>query len=485
MMKVINNYFLVFVFLVSFILFFPSFSIFFTHDDFFHLLLAKAENPVDLINFFNISQRPLGYGSYRPITTQLFYFLGRYVFNLNPFWMHILAFSFFLALLILIYIFSKLITGKIRVSKIAVFLYATSSIHFMSLYFLGAFQEIGAAFFVLLSVILYLLSETFKSKRYILSLIFFILALTSKETGVITPFLIFISGIYLKMSNKYSFKFSGIKEILFSEVRRSIAHFLILFIYMYFRIFHYGFVSGDSYIWDFSSRFINTLFWYALWSFNIPEMLQDFIGPGLNINQNLFKFWSGEIIPILTLSGLCILICVILLIKEVNKNIKLFIFTLLWFLLSILPVLFLPLHKFTYYLTIPLIVLTLYISYLLTRIKINYLTYLFITFWLIGSFVTLGLTRQTHWVTKGAQTAKNADDYFQKNKELLLNKKIVFIDTDKDSDLPWKPTQILKASLSDQNYFKVFHPDRFIVYYGNEFISDNAIIIEARQFIGY
>jgi hypothetical protein len=215
-------------------------------------------------------------------------------------------------------------------------------------------------------------------------------------------------------------------------------------------------------------------------------MLVDFVGPGLRVNPNLFKFWSQSIIPILVISGILLTTFIILSWKFLIKGFRLMIFTLAWFLIAISPVLFLPFHKFVYYLTLPLIGVVIYISSLLVSFKKNYLILLFGTLWIMGSYLTLRLTNETHWVSRGGKTAQRVDKYFRENKDLFVKfSKIAFIDTEKDSNLPWKPSEVVKSSLSDENYFKVFYPGRFEVYYGNEDLSEDVIKIEARQFIGY
>jgi multisubunit Na+/H+ antiporter MnhG subunit len=314
------------------------------------------------------------------------------------------------------------------------------------------------------------------------------LALLSKESAIITPLLIVLVSVYLKLksSKKYSFKLL-IEEVIL-ESKKIIPFIILTAGYLYFRIFHYGLASGDSYIWDFSPRVINTLFWYGLWSFNLPELLVDFIGPGININPNLFKYWSNEIIPVVILFASQIIILLIVFIKNIKKqynSVQLVTFGAFWFIISLLPVMFLPLHKFSFYLTIALVGVIFIIVNVLKNAG-RKVIFLFCFLWLTTSFLTLKLTENTHWITRGAQTAKRVDDYFRENEDLSEKyNKIVFVDTDKDNELPWKPTEIVKASLSDRNYFEVFHPGQFEVYYGNENLREDAYIIGARQFIGY
>jgi len=260
------------------------------------------------------------------------------------------------------------------------------------------------------------------------------------------------------------------------------------------RLAHYGFAQGESYIWDFSvRRAVNTLGWYGLWSLNLPEMLVDYVGPGLKFNPNLFKFWSKEIIPIFVLFGLQLVLLFYAFLKSnifsfkqkkltINYySLSITAFCAVWFVLTLLPVLFLPLHKFTFYLTLPLIGVSIIFAYLLST---NYkLLTPFLMIWLFVSVSTLNLTSKTHWITQGAKTAKNVYEFFQVNTEKYKGKTIAFYDTQDDSSLPWSPTQTVKVVISGNNFFKVFFPQTLLAE--NESGYPEAEKIKSRQFLGY
>jgi len=98
------------IFLLSFVLFYPSLKFFFTHDDFFLLKISRASNFGQFLNFFNIIAAPEGLGMYRPLSMQTFYMLGINVFNLNPFWLHVISFLTFFLLTYLVFKFVEKIT---------------------------------------------------------------------------------------------------------------------------------------------------------------------------------------------------------------------------------------------------------------------------------------------------------------------------------------------------------------------------------------
>lgn len=476
----LNKYkYLLLTFLASFIIFYPSLFVFFTNDDFFFLNIARAGKIGEVFNFFSLAGGPEGFGMYRPLTTQVFYFLSWRFFNLSPIPLHIISFLFFFAITYLIY---KLVTELIKNEKIGLisaFLYAVSATHFGQLYYLAAFQELGMTFFVLLSCFAFI-----KSKN-LLSLIFFVLALMSKETAVVTPLLLGLIYFYQKFTKE---KVISIKRFLII-----ISPFAFcLFAYLLIRATLYGFTTGDSYVWDFSIRkLINTSFWYLLWSLNIPESLMDFVGPGIKINSNLFVFWGKQINPVLIsflIQGLLLIVVLIKVIFDRSKEkIKKFdlvsIFCASWFFISLLPVIFLPLHKFTFYLTLPLLGIVFRISYLLINSKVNkFIIGVFLVAWTATSVLTLKFTYETNWITQSEIISRKVFEFFKKEEPKYIGTKILFTDTTEDSKLPWSPTSIVRTALSSNNFFVVFYPElsKNISYSGK-----GDIMIKSRQFLGY
>ena len=485
--------YLLVIFLISFILYFPSLSTFYTNDDFFLLKISHANSFEQFLNFFSLTKGPDGLGMYRPLTTQVFYFLAWKVFNLNSLGLHAISFGVFFTVIYLVYLLTTQLFVNLNFKSLnqavlmSTFLYATSATHFGHLYYLAAFQELGLTLFFLLSILVFIKFVTTPHIKYLIwSILFFLLSLMSKETAVVLPLVLMLVYAFFKFSIG---KIISPKHFLLSLV----PYYFLLAIYFYMRFKHYGFATGDSYIWDFSiERTVNTLGWYGLWSFNLPEMLVDFVGPGVKFNPNLFKFWLKEIIPIIILfvaEGVSILY-LILKSKFLNRKfVSLILFCIAWFITTLIPVLFLPLHKFTFYLTLPLIGLVFIISYLITNHKSLILNLSFCAIWLALSIATLSLTGQTHWITRGSQTALNVNNYFTKNYETLKNfKVVVFSDTDEDKNLPWSPSEIVKVVLSDQNYFNVFWDDKLEAYYYNSGVKgrNNSVFnIKSRQFLGY
>ncbi len=482
--KIKQNYYiygLLGIYLVAFILFFPSLKNFYTNDDFFHLRISQINSVKEFFNFFNLVKSPEGWGLYRPLTTQVFYFLTIKFFNLNPVPLHIISFLTFFAIIFLVAEFARIVTKNKDVALLSAFLYATSATHFGHLYFLGAYQELGMTLFFLLSVISFIKFEKRDSYEHLIfSVLFFVFALMSKETAVILPFILILIHLF--------FLFSKEKVKNFKQFMISIAPFLILLsIYLFMRFKYYGFAQGDSYLWDFSiKKTLNSLVWYKIWSLNVPETLVDFVGPGLKLNPDLLKYWGSEFKIIFSLFAAQILVLCISIVykfKIIFKDWKIYLFSIFWFTVTLVPVLFLPVHKFTYYLTLPVIGIVICISSLLINNKVNKIILIFMLIWIGNSYLTLRLTRETNWITQGAKTSQNVLNYLEKDRNKYTNKDVIFYDTKVDAGLPFSPTLIVKTSLSDNNFFEVFFKDiRNVNYLTGE---DEVGNVKSRQFIGY
>lgn len=475
----LNKYkYLLLTFLISFILFYPSLFGFYTNDDFYHLKISHATSVHEFINFFNLVEGSSGQLLYRPLTTHVFYFLGWGLFNLNPIGLHIVSFVLLFIVIYCVYKLAFLISENEKIAVISAFLYAVSATHFGHLYYLATEIVLGAVFFS--TVIFFTKYIKSKSRGYlILSIFFFALSLLAKENSVVLPAVFVLLYAYFQITKKTKIK---VTKFLLSLIPFAI----ILIIYMYFHFFYYGFVSGDSYLWNLSPiKALNTILWYGLWSFNLPEMLVDFIGPGLNVNPDLLKYWGDQIIPILVLfvTQLCILFYAIFKSRILSRKYE-SLFCIGWFLITLSPILFLPLHKFTFYLTLPLFGVVLLLSYLFEKCK-SFVLVLFCVVWTATSLLTLNLTRQTNWITQGEAIARRVYDYVNVNKTSLEDKTVVFYDTEEDNKLPFSPTETVKNTLSDNNFFEVFYDGKIKAIYDSSSAQKDSSMIRSRMFIGY
>lgn len=342
MSKVPSPFLVVFIFIVTLLLYYPVFSVYFSHDDFFHFKASLTNGTlsefVKLFGFPPYDER--GYAFYRPIFRESLYNLYYNLFGLSSTPLRVFSFGIHFLNIFLVYHFIQKLLNSKKVSFFVALTFGATAANVGSLYYLaGGLQTLGATFFILLTLIIFLNGKVF------LSLFPFLLALGSHEIASITPFL--LGGlIFLK---------TPVGNLPRVVLKTLWPFFLILGVYLYFDVFKIGFLQQDAqYETIFSlSKILNSLAWYSLWSLGIPEMFIDFIGPGVNVNPNLMKFWAHYVVPILFFSLTLVmttLVSIFLARREIVKDKKLFFF-LFWFPLALSPVIFLPLHKSTYYLT--------------------------------------------------------------------------------------------------------------------------------------
>jgi hypothetical protein len=211
---------LVTAFVASFLMFLPSLSAFYTHDDFYFLKIAKVSSLEGFLNFFNLVKDTEGIGVYRPLTLRVYYFLGSGIFNLNPISMHIISFITFFVVILLVLKLVRLLTGNDKIAVLSSFLYAVSVTHFGQLYYIGAFQELFLTMVFLGSVIFFVKYEIDSSKKHssrniILSFLLFLLSLMSKETAVVLPVVLLLTHYYLKIIGKVKTNLRKLAILLF------------------------------------------------------------------------------------------------------------------------------------------------------------------------------------------------------------------------------------------------------------------------------
>lgn len=418
-------------------IYWPSFNNFFFGDDFFNFVLSKTDNLKGVINFFNPIKAPPEFPFYRPLTTQVFYWLGKRIFGFNPLGYHVINFSFFLISLFLVYDLVKRITKDVVVTYLTTFFYAFSGSHFYRLYYLSQFQETGLTVFYLLSTIFYInFIKNRKNISYFFSLLFFFLAIASKETAISLPFvLLLIDLCFLKEKKSFS---SWLKKR-----SRIILPFLIFIgIYLFLRLFFFGFSQGEEYKFVLSSKsIIKNLLWYFLWSVGFPETFVNitildpiyFYNPGFF--TDLGKGGAMTNFLFLTFFVFCLLGVKLFFQnfskKRFKRRLLLICFSSIWFLITLSLVMFFPFHKFSYSVTLPLfgasLLLALVLKEMINFSRVFFFLSLFL--FLLANISSYSLAFKTHWSVKRAKIAKKVLTFFKENYPQLPERpKIYFFD---------------------------------------------------------
>ncbi len=442
---------LLIIYVFVLILYHPVFNTYFAQDDFFHIKAALTDGSLkSFIKLFGIYRFDVrGYAFYRPIFREGLYNVFYSLFGLNPLPFRVLTFVIHFVNIYLVYLLIFKLFKKTSTAFFASFFFGITTANVAALYFMSAgLQTMGATMFMLLSLI------SFMNKRRVYCLLFFTLALASHELSITTPVL--LSGLIFIQEKNF-------KTFIRKVVKYLWPHFLLTIAFLYISIFYIGFSSSEVQYQPVLSikKTINSLAWYSAWSLGLPEMLIDFVRPGLKLDPRLMKFWGAYfkiIFPSFFLSLILIFYTGIRQVKIfLNKKI---LFLIFWFPISLLPVLFLPSHKLSYYLIPALPAFWGVVSFFVTNSKKNIQLLIFICL-LILSISSIKLGEKTYWMVNRGRIANILINQSWSKYPSLPKGAIIYIKNDPNYEVfsqEW-------GSTSKQAFYALSGPDAFQLLY--------------------
>lgn len=393
----IPNRLLVFLIPLLVLFFYNPISSYFSQDDFYHLRQIMDKKVVDLPSFFIPSLSP-EQTFYRPFSREVFNFIMYALFNLSPLPYHLVNLLLIFVVGWLIFWLVLTLTKNNLQAFFSTLLYLFNSVHSLELYYLSSVQTLFSTVLILLCLISYLLYLKQKRVKFLIySLSSYILAVLSHESAVVGFFLILGLEILInKMVSK--------RILLFAFVLLTRGLVVIL---------GNNLPAQAVYQPNFTPvNIVNSFSWFSLWSFGLPEMLTDFMTLTLKINPNLFKYYESFIkvvFPLFIIFVSLNLFIVIIFRKKILTS-KLFLYLLLAFIFSLGPFLFFPQHRFSYYLSLPLvwfsIILGLLLSFAWSKQRLKVIVICQIIIFLIISFKTVSLNKDTNWAAKRARAAQ-------------------------------------------------------------------------------
>jgi hypothetical protein len=429
--------------------YFPAIANFFSADDWFHLSIANIHSFLEFLNFFSFAHTAQSASFYRPLSTQLFFYIFQTIFGLNspPYYLFVIL--CFGISLYLIYIYISTITKNNKLALISLIIYGFSVSNFTRIYFLSAFQEIALVIFSILFLISHLKDRKIKY-------LFFVLALMSKETAIMLPIIASLADFAYRKIN----------------FRKLLPLLIIVLPYLYLRFIVFGTAQGgDSYLWNFSPiRATNTLMWYLLWSLGSPELLVDYIGSGLIPIARFFtdfqNVWVVILLPLIILVTTIFTLVLKHLVKleKLDKNL---IFGSVFFLVSLLPVVFLPQHKFALELGLPLIGFSIAISSILVNEKI---VKAFLALYILYNLSMNYLTYLNHYSVNRSQISQKVYQYIKEKYPVYpTGYYFYFINNKSAQQNIWGQSKQVAQSLSNSDFFKVFYKDKSVKVYYEDF----------------
>lgn len=476
-----------------FLLYWPVLTTYFSHDDFFHFNIARTDGSVfGFLKFFEILPIEVrGYGFYRQLSRETLYYFFHLFFGLNALPFRVFALGLQILNSILVY---KFILLHFKSRKYALFtsmFFAISAANVGVLYYLA-----GGVQMQLLTLFTFISLFSFRQyilKRYIwmrmVAAVAFLAGLASHEMAICIPVLI---AIYTWAISK-----KDTKSTLYYIATEMLIFWYLLAVYIYIQFIAIGLPQGqDHYSLSFNlKKFANTLSWYSAWALGLPEMLIDFVPSGLKLDPRLMRFWGGYFSIILPSFFVSLGLVVFFLLKSVSKLLKnfdkKFVFFVLWFPISLGPMLFLPVHKQTYYLGLSLVGFWASIGYLIFIVNkktSKLLITIFIAVLLVLNITSIKLAEKTYPSINRAKIAHKLIRDMKSQYPTLPKGAKVFVKNDPDYPYiadEWGGTA-RQASfvLSNENAFQVLYDDPTLkVYYEDESETESSDYFELQAHI--
>lgn len=367
-----NRFFFLVLILVSLIIFYPLLFTYFVQDDFFLLSISKINTVRTFLEFF-IPRGDVVW--YRPLSSQVFFFLNQKLFGLQPFTYHLVQIITHLLNGYLLIVLSKQLFKRSKPGFIASIIYLTNASHTVSLAWSATYSFQLGVTFLLLTIIYYLKNQ----KKY--SIIFYLLGLLTSEVLIFSIIILFLIEILFLRK-----KISQMLIFILTSIVFTLARFII-------------FPSKISGVYQYliTNEIFSNLRFYLFRSFGLPMLIRLYIfnntGKLLILNLLIIIF-VGFLFPLF-------------IIKKLEARNVLFLFLL--YLIFLIPFLPLSYHQAPYYLSFSLVGFSLILGYFLSSFlkrKTSFLVLIFLISYLSIQFISFKLTYNTHWLFQRASLAK-------------------------------------------------------------------------------
>lgn len=400
----------------SVLLFFPGLFNYFGGDDWFHLRVTQISSVGEFVNFFDPRTTPQSTAFYRPIPNQLYFFVMQSAFGLRPFFYHVPVFVMFAASIWLVYQLVLKLRFSHAQALLAAVLFGFSSTHFTQLYFISANQEIFMVFFVLL-YLWFALNKTVRDQVW--AFIFLTLALLSKDTAVVAPV------IFLVVQHVV------VKPLQFQDLRNKnwwleqrtflpMAFVTAVYLFVRFFIFDASALTDSTYAFDFSpKRTLHSLYFYTHWTLGAPEFIQDYLQSFWQFLPKFYDEFQRQADALIGAGAMwlgTLGIGIALNWKKyfTRQFVQLLLLGVVFFALGLGPVIFLPDHKFTIQLGLPMIGMALMLSAFISRFS-KPLIVLTLVFYCCYNVVSTQLTHRTSYTVQRAKISEETKKYFDQH----------------------------------------------------------------------
>lgn len=419
-------FFILFIVGLSLYAFRNLFSVYFFQDDFYVMSLAHINDIKGFLSFF-IPHNDVQF--YRPLSHEIFFFLSTKLFGLEYVAYHGLVICVWIGMIFLVFAITKYYFQSIRIRLFFLFLFSTSAIHYNSLYWIVNFSYILVAFFYFLAFLIYK-RNIGKPKKLIVIVIVFLCGLLSNEFMVTFPIVLFLDSFLSKTIKKNLYYMTGLMLILLS------------YLGLRFILFkpHY-----DTYQFVFNKSFISSYRWFFLFFLNWAETMKDYMVTFFQVRKNFldsFSFVWNVYVWGLLVYFICIFLLPVITIlknqklkKQLEKDRNKFLFGIIWFLITLTPIIFVPSHISPHQGAIALFGFLLSSLTLFDLIR-RYNNVVFACFsailattWVVTTMTTINLNDHIHWIYQRSKLSKYWVDKAKQVYPTLFNSESILINT--------------------------------------------------------
>lgn len=194
---------LIAVLLITLVVYIPSLSNDFivNWDDGGYIHEHELVHKLSFDNFITIFHPATFYkGNYHPLTT-FSYALEYAAVGEKPLLYHIVNLIFHLLNVALVFVFIRLISGRVLAAALVALLFGIHPMHVESVAWISERKDVLYAFFFFLALIqyhYYYTQKDRKRKHYLLALLFFFLSLLSKSAAVALPLVMLVMDYFMK-----------------------------------------------------------------------------------------------------------------------------------------------------------------------------------------------------------------------------------------------------------------------------------------------
>jgi len=191
----------------------------------------------------------------------------------------------------------------------------------------------------------------------------------------------------------------------------------------------------------------------------------------------LSDFWLLTIKSYIGVVLIIVLGIMVPIIKSISQkselNLRLIIFTIIWFIIGIAPVLVIPKHTFLMYLTLPSIGIYLLIAYLVVKLRNIKLIFALFVVWIFTSITTLTFYKNNSYMNEAQKFSKQFYSQIKNKFPSVQPSSIIFYPLTNKAHI---------QALSNQNAIKVIYNDLSVEIYFNEEDLEKRLIQDKKNY---